>query len=69
MDYSVALWRRAQKGIPMLSDLLSYMVLASTFVVIGLRMFVDKPNKLSEILSLRFVRKRPDENSAPAQVD
>lgn len=40
----------------MLADLLSYGLLVSVFVVTGLRMFVEKPNKLVEVPSFR--RKR-----------
>jgi hypothetical protein len=33
----------------MLSDLISYALLAGIFVVTGLRTLIDKPHKLSEI--------------------
>jgi hypothetical protein len=33
----------------MLSDLISYGLLVSVFVVTGLRMFVEKPNGLKEL--------------------
>ena len=33
----------------MLSDLLSYALLAGIFVVTGLRTLIDKPNKITEI--------------------
>jgi hypothetical protein len=35
-------------GEAMISDLISYAVLASVFVVTGLRMFIEKPNKIKE---------------------
>jgi hypothetical protein len=37
----------------MVSDLIMYALLASIFIVTGLRMFVEKPNKLKEILVAR----------------
>ena len=37
----------------MVSDLIMYALLASIFIVTGLRMFVEKPNKLKEILITR----------------
>jgi hypothetical protein len=40
----------------MLADLLSYGLLVSVFVVTGLRMFVEKPNKLAEIPIFRLKR-------------
>jgi hypothetical protein len=48
---SVELNRRNIKQ--MISDLVTYALLASIFVVTGLRMFVEKPNKLKEILIAR----------------
>lgn len=33
----------------MVSDLISYGLLASIFVVTGLRMFVEKPNRVKEL--------------------
>jgi hypothetical protein len=42
----------------MVSDLIMYVLLASIFVVTGLRMFVEKPNKLKEILVARKRIKR-----------
>jgi hypothetical protein len=36
-------------GDPMISDLISYGLLAAIFVVTGLRTFFDKPNKTTEI--------------------
>jgi hypothetical protein len=44
----------------MISDLISYAILAGSFVVTGLRTFIDKPNKLTEI-PLRSWRKNVDE--------
>jgi len=38
----------------MVSDLITYALLASVFVVTGLRMFVEKPNKLTEIPLFRW---------------
>jgi len=40
----------------MLSDLAIYGLLVSVFIVTGLRMFIEKPNKLSEITLPRFRR-------------
>jgi hypothetical protein len=40
----------------MLADLLSYGLLISVFVVTGLRMFVEKPNKLVEVPNFRWKR-------------
>ena len=37
----------------MVSDLIMYVLVASVFIVTGLRMFVEKPNKLREILVAR----------------
>jgi hypothetical protein len=42
----------------MLSDLIMYALVASVFIVTGLRMFVEKPNKLKEILVARKRIKR-----------
>jgi hypothetical protein len=42
------------------SDLITYALLASVFIVTGLRMFVDKPNKLKEIPLARRKRVKPD---------
>jgi len=53
----------------MLSDVISYVVLASAFIVTGLRMFFEKPNKLSELPLLRSEPKQFDENSEPDSVD
>jgi hypothetical protein len=43
------------------SDIISYAVLASVFIVIGLRMFVDKPGKPSELPFLRAASKPVEE--------
>jgi hypothetical protein len=37
----------------MVSELIMYVLVASVFIVTGLRMFVEKPNKLREILVAR----------------
>jgi hypothetical protein len=37
----------------MLSDVLSYALLTAVFVVMGLRLWLDKPNKLTELLLSR----------------
>jgi hypothetical protein len=42
------------------SDLITYALLASVFIVTGLRMFVDKPNKLKELPLPRWKRVKPD---------
>lgn len=42
------------------SDLITYALLASVFIVTGLRMFVDKPNKVKEISLVRRKRVKPD---------
>jgi hypothetical protein len=42
----------------MISDLVTYALLASIFIVTGLRMFVEKQNKLKEILIARKRIKR-----------
>lgn len=36
------------------SNLIAYTLLASVFIVTGLRMFVEKPNKLTEIPLFRW---------------
>ena len=41
--------RKKIKGEKMISDLMAYALLAFIFVVTGLRMFLDKPNKATEI--------------------
>ena len=46
----------------MLSDLISYALLAGIFVVTGLRTLIDKPNKLSEI---PFRQKKMDRLEKP----
>ena len=38
----------------MVSELTAYALLASVFIVTGLRMFVEKPNKLTEIPLFRW---------------
>jgi hypothetical protein len=40
----------------MASDVVTYALLASIFVVMGLRMYFEKPNKLHEIPLLRWKR-------------
>ena len=45
---------RTLEGQMMLADLLSYGLLISVFVVTGLRMFVEKPNKLVEVPDFRW---------------
>lgn len=47
----------------MLSDLISYGLLVSIFVVTGLRMFVEKPNELKE-LPLRSWKGKPTSRDA-----
>jgi hypothetical protein len=42
------------KGGAMLSDVISYALLAIVFVVTGLRMCVEKPNKIREIPMRRW---------------
>jgi hypothetical protein len=44
----------------MASDLVTYALLASIFIVTGLRMFVEKPNKLKELPFARWKRIKPD---------
>jgi hypothetical protein len=46
----------------MLSDVLSYVLLTAVFVVMGLRLRMDKPNKLTE---LRL--SRPETEASKAQ--
>jgi hypothetical protein len=46
----------------MVSDLISYGLLASVFVVTGLRMFVEKSNKLKEIPAIRWKRGKAGKN-------
>src|SRR6266550_12704 len=53
----------------MLSDLISYGVLASIFIVTGLRVFVDKPNKLREIPLPRWRRVTVEKNFKPTSRD
>jgi hypothetical protein len=53
----------------MLSDLISYGVLTSIFVVTGLRVFVDKPNKLREIPLPRWKRITVEKNLKPTSGD
>ena len=47
----------------MLSDLISYGLLVSVFVVTGLRMFVEKPNELKE-LPLQSWNRKPTSRDA-----
>lgn len=49
---------RQEEHQTMISDLVTYALLASIFIVTGLRMFVEKPNKLKEILIARKRIKR-----------
>ncbi len=51
----------------MVSDLISYGLLASLFVVTGLRMFVEKPNKVKEFPLPSW--KRIKSNSRPTSRD
>jgi hypothetical protein len=44
----------------MVSDLISYGLLASVIIVTGLRMIVEKPNKLKEIPLARWKRVKRD---------
>jgi hypothetical protein len=53
----------------MLSDLISYGVLAGVFIVTGLRMLVEKPNKIKEIPLSRWKRLSVDKNSSAASRD
>jgi hypothetical protein len=53
----------------MLSDLISYGVLASIFIVTGLRVFVDKPNKLREIPLPRWKSVTVEKNFKPTSRD
>ena len=48
----------------MTSELISYVVLASIFVVTGLRMFIDKPGKPYELPFLHFGNKPVNENGS-----
>ena len=48
---------------------MSYMTLASTFVVVGVRMLVEKPNKLPEIILLGSSRKGHNESLETSAVD
>ena len=52
----------------MLSDLISYGLLVSVFVVTGLRMFVEKPNGLKELPSRSWkgINKKPKSTSRDA---
>ncbi len=49
-------------GLKMTSELISYAVLASIFVVTGLRIFIDKPGKPPELPFLRSEHKTVNEN-------
>jgi hypothetical protein len=51
----------------MLSDLISYGLLVSVFVVTGLRMFVEKPNGLKELPLWSW--KSINKNSKPTSRD
>ena len=53
----------------MLSDLISYGALASIFVVTGLRVFVDKPNKLRAIPLPRWKRVTVEKDLKPTSHD
>ena len=53
----------------MLSDLISYGVLAGIFIVTGLRMIVEKPNKIEEVPLPRWKRLRADRKSNAASRD
>lgn len=48
----------------MTSDMISYAVLASAFVVTCLRMFVEKPGRVSESPLMRSELKPVNENSS-----
>ncbi|HEY7217409.1 MAG TPA: hypothetical protein VH985_03380 [Candidatus Binatia bacterium] len=50
----------------MVSDLISYGLLASIFVVIGLRMFVEKPNKVTELPLLSWKKVKAGRTSRDA---
>ena len=52
-----------------MSGLISYALLTGVLIVTGLRLFFEKPNKLSERLFFRSRPKRVDEDSEPASVD
>ena len=53
----------------MISDLIAYALLASVFIVTGLRMFVEKPNKLTEIPIFRWKRAWSGKRSKAASSD
>ena len=53
----------------MISDLISYALLTGVFIVTGLRLFFEKPNKLSELPFFRSAPKWDDEDLEPASVD
>jgi hypothetical protein len=53
-----------EAGEQMIADLISYGLLASIFVVTGLRMFVEKPNKVKELPLAPWRRKRPNSRDA-----
>jgi hypothetical protein len=48
----------------MVSGLISYGLLASVFVVTGLRILVEKPNKPKEIPALRWKKVKADRTKA-----
>jgi hypothetical protein len=54
----------------MLSDLISYGLLVSVFVVTGLRMFVEKPNGLKQLplRSSKSINKNPNRHHATHKV-
>jgi len=51
------------------SDLTTYALLASVFIVTGLRMFVEKPNKLTEIPLFRWKQVVPSKRSKAGSSD
>ena len=51
------------------SDLIVYTVLASIFIVIGLRMFVEKTGKPSELLLSPCEHEVVDEKDLPKSVE
>ena len=53
----------------MVSDLISYGLLASVFIVTGLRILVEKPNKPKEIPAIRWKRVKADRNLKAASRD
>ncbi len=53
----------------MVSDLISYGLLASVFVVTGLRILVEKPNKPKAIPLTRWKRVKADRNPKAASQD